>query len=148
MPKRVLIIGILFCLVGTLTIWDIILDFIKWFPNPIKFKEIYLSSGYLGAFLLPIGIGLLRQKPASQKWAKWLLILIGCLNFLPYIILAITAPKDTYTIHFFNQAIVLDSSLVFILIAGVLPLCIIGVIFWLLHSSKTTSYLNSFNHSR
>ena len=69
MPKRILIIGLFFCVGGILAIWDVV-------------SAVFQSSLYLnfGVFLLPVGIGLLRGKPSSQWWARFWIIIgyLGC----------------------------------------------------------------------
>ncbi len=77
MPKRVLIIGLLFVLGGVLAIWSII--------EAAMHNRISLN---FGVFLLPVGIGLLRGRASSQWWARFWIILgyitlvaLGCLVF-------------------------------------------------------------------
>jgi len=59
MPIRVLIIGLLFCLAGASSLFDVL-------------SGLFASSFNLnfGVFMLPVGIGLLRGKPSSLRWAK------------------------------------------------------------------------------
>jgi hypothetical protein len=69
MPKRVLAIGLLFCLAGLGAAWDVLHG---------------LSSGKINlnfaVCLLPVGIGLLRGKARSCWWARFWIILgyISC----------------------------------------------------------------------
>lgn len=73
MPKRVLIIGLLFCLGGILAIWEIISALLE--------GRLYLN---FSVFLLPVGIGLLRGRARSQWWARvWI--------FLGYLVCALLA---------------------------------------------------------
>ena len=69
MPKRILLIGLLFCVGGILAIWDVVTSLCR--------SCLDLNFGVL---LLPVGIGLLRGKPSSQWWARFWIILgyIGC----------------------------------------------------------------------
>jgi uncharacterized membrane protein (DUF485 family) len=64
MPKRVLVIGLLFCLGGVCAIWDVLSALFRSCLN--------LNFAVL---LLPVGIGLLRGKPSSQWWARFWIIL-------------------------------------------------------------------------
>ena len=64
MPKRVLVIGLLFCLGGISSIWDMLSDL---FQSRLSFD--------FGVLLLPVGIGLLRGKQSSQWWARFWIIL-------------------------------------------------------------------------
>lgn len=63
MPKRVLIIGLLFCLSGILAIWDVL--------SGICQNRLSLNFAVL---LLPVGIGLLRGRQRSQWWARFCII--------------------------------------------------------------------------
>jgi hypothetical protein len=65
MPKRVLIIGLQFCLGGLSAIWDMLFGL---FHSRIGFN--------FGELLLPVGIGLLRGKPTSKWWAG----IVNCLT--------------------------------------------------------------------
>ncbi len=69
MPKRIIVIGLLFCLAGVLAIWDVVSDLSR--------SRINLNFAVL---LLPVGIGLLRGKASSQWWARFWIILgyIAC----------------------------------------------------------------------
>jgi len=64
MPKRVFIIGLLFCLGGILAIWEVLSGLFQSCLN--------LNFAVL---LLPVGIGLLRGKQGSQWWARFWIIL-------------------------------------------------------------------------
>jgi len=69
MPKRIFIIGILFCLGGVLAIWEVVSDLFR--------SHINLNFAVL---LLPVGIGILKGKKSSQWWGRFWIILgyIGC----------------------------------------------------------------------
>jgi len=64
MPKRVLIIGLLFVISGMLSVWSMI--------EAATHSRIYLNFGVL---LLPVGVGLLRGRVSSQWWARFWIIL-------------------------------------------------------------------------
>lgn len=73
MPKRILIIGILFCLAGVSAIWDIIFNL----------SQSHLNLN-LAVFTLPVGIGLLRGRANSRWWARFWIVLgyIACGLFI------------------------------------------------------------------
>jgi hypothetical protein len=82
MPKRVLIIGLLFMLFGALAIWTVIEAALR--------NRIYLN---FGVFLFPVGIGLLRGKISSRWWARmW--IILGYLGIGLMIVLALASPQS------------------------------------------------------
>lgn len=64
MPKRILLIGVLFCLGGLSAIWDVLSGL----------SESRLNLNF-AVFLLPVGIGLLRGKRRSLGWARFWIIL-------------------------------------------------------------------------
>ncbi len=88
MPKRILIIGLLFCLGGICAIWDVLSDLFQ--------SRLNLNFGVL---LLPVGIGLLSGKQSSQWWARFWIILgyIGC-GLL--VILVILSPESAHATRF------------------------------------------------
>ena len=69
MPKRILIIGILFCLGGALAILEVVSDLFR--------SHVNLNFAVL---LLPVGIGILKGKKSSQWWGRFWIILgyIAC----------------------------------------------------------------------
>jgi hypothetical protein len=69
MPKRVIIIGLLFCLAGGSAIWNVISGF---FHSELRWN--------FGVLMLPVGIGLLRGRQQSQWWARFWIVLgyAGC----------------------------------------------------------------------
>lgn len=69
MPKRILIIGILFCFAGVFALWDII--------SGLTRSHLNLN---FAVFTLPVGIGLLRGRAKSRRWARFWIILgyIAC----------------------------------------------------------------------
>ena len=71
-PRRILLIGIVYCLAGLLAAWDIITGAF----------ESRLSLNFM-VLLLPVGYGLLRGKSRSRWWARfWLILGYGfCLLF-------------------------------------------------------------------
>lgn len=71
MPKRILITGILFCLLGLLSAYAL-------------GEEIAgAGSGIaLTVLLFPVGIGILRGKPSSYVWARIWLYLLGIVSLI------------------------------------------------------------------
>ena len=63
-PKRILFVGVVFCLGGFLAVWDVITNLID--------LSIHIN---FGLFLLPVGIGLLRGELHSRWWARFWIIL-------------------------------------------------------------------------
>jgi cellulose synthase/poly-beta-1,6-N-acetylglucosamine synthase-like glycosyltransferase len=64
MPKRILIIGLVFCLGGIHATWEML--------SALMDSRIFLD---VGALMLPVGIGLLRGRARSRWWARvWILI--------------------------------------------------------------------------
>ena len=129
MPKRILIIGILFFLFGLPEIWHTISHSINSSP-----KRLMLSSNLL--FTLPpliVGIGLILGKTWSQKWANGLIILgyLGCL-------LMIIFPTAS-TVRLSGDQ---DLTGVSALLAKVLLISILALIHWLLYTHKSDEYFN------
>lgn len=59
MPKRLAVIGILFCIAGVLAIWNVI----------VAFAHQSLSFNFV-VLLLPVGIGLLYGRMWARRWAN------------------------------------------------------------------------------
>lgn len=91
MPKRILIIGVLFCISGLLAIWDIISALLE--------SRIFLN---FGVFTLPVGIGLLKGKASSRRWAS-LWIILGYLGSLAFAFLALDSPGNI-NLNFFGTS--------------------------------------------
>ncbi len=88
MPKRVLVIGLLFCLGGILAIWDVLSGLF----------DSRLSINF-AVLLLPVGIGLLRGKPSSQWWARFWIIL-GYILCGSLIIFVMLSPESAHATGF------------------------------------------------
>ena len=129
MPKRILIIGILFCLFGTFAIWDVLSDLPK--------SHINLN---FGVFSLPVGIGLLRGKASSQWWARFWIILgyIAC----GLAIVVATLNPDSAKATFFGESL---------RGAAALPLCfamviVAAAIFYAIHRLLYSEPANAYFH--
>ena len=70
MPKRILIIGILFCSGGAFAIWEVVSDLFR--------SHINLNFAVL---MLPVGVGIMKGKKSSQWWGRFWIILgyLGCI---------------------------------------------------------------------
>jgi hypothetical protein len=89
MPKRVLIIGLLFFIVGLLSIWEVLGSFLT--------RRIHLD---LEVFCLPIGFGLLSGKPSARNIASiW--IILSYIFCILAVILIIFLPHHA-VLHFFS----------------------------------------------
>lgn len=81
MPKRVLILGLLFCFAGLWYVWSTI--------EAAMNKRIFLNFGVL---LIPVGIGLLRGRASSQRWARFWIILLEIV-LLVVVCISVAEPK-------------------------------------------------------
>lgn len=61
MPRRLLVIGGIYCLIGGIALVGMIFDMVR--NGGIQTN--------VAAFMLPVGIGLLRAKPSSRRWATF-----------------------------------------------------------------------------
>jgi hypothetical protein len=63
-PIRILIIGLFFCLMGVISLWETIVALFS--------SRLFIN---LGIFMIPVGLGLLRGQRASLWWARfWIII--------------------------------------------------------------------------
>lgn len=64
MPRRILIIGLLFCFGGLHAIWQMV--------SALMEVRLFLNFSVL---MLPVGIGLLRGRASSRRWARvWIIL--------------------------------------------------------------------------
>ncbi len=91
MPKRILIIGLAFCLGGGLAIWEVISALFR--------SRINLNFAVL---LLPVGIGLIRGRSRSRCWASFWIVLayIGCALLIG---VAVVSPKNVSSSWFGHE---------------------------------------------
>lgn len=126
MPKRVLLIGILFCLGGVLAIWDVVSD---------------LSRGHidinLAVFLLPVGIGLLKGKRTSQWWARLWVIL----GYVACFLLATASPENV-TASWFGREMKGDAAVPYVVSVAVAFALALLVIHRLLYSEKAMAFFS------
>ena len=128
MPKRILVLGILFCISGAVNIYDIISAAIA--------GKVYLA---FGALMLPVGIGLLRGKASSQWWARLWMILLGyCLSAV-LVALCIFSPANAQ-VHFFKASLTGKEAILYTLAfaAAISGLAYGGI--RLLYSEKASAF--------
>lgn len=127
LPKRVLLVGLLFCLGGAFAIWDIVEDLTR---STINFN--------LSVLLLPVGIGLLRGKTSSLGWAKFWIVL-GWLVCGLGIVLVFIFPQKAYVTWFDNK---IQGPEAVPLVVGVALAVILAllVMYILLASDKSKAY--------
>lgn len=127
MPNRILVIGLIYCLCGMLAIWSIIEGF---FNNSLNFN--------FSACMLLVGIGLLKGRRSSLKWARiW--VGLGYLLSAIVVVVLFLKPYSAYVNLFSLQlkgADAIPYAIVFILlfIAG------LAVVDKLLRSPKARAY--------
>ena len=128
MPKRVLIIGLLFVIFGVLALWSII--------EAATHSRINLNFGVL---LLPVGVGLLRGRASSQWWARFWIIL-GYIVLVLLIGLVIAYPQNA-KFSWFGSVIRGSRSIPYALVFS--ALCGVGLYIChrLLYSKKASDYL-------
>ena len=129
MPKRILILGILYILFGVLAIVEMIM---KMRPP----QHIHIA---FHIFLLPVGIGLLRGKSSSLKWAKiWV--------FIGYFICAVAAvmaclKAELCQVTFNNRVIISGiAALPYVMLVIIVSVGILRLIHKLLDSEKSRAY--------
>jgi len=129
MPKRIIIVGILFCLGGALAIWEVLSGLFQ--------SHIYLN---FAVFLLPVGIGLLRGKLRSQWWARFWIIL-GYIFCVILVVLAIVSPRNAHA-SWFGREIAGSQAIPYILLFSALLAVSLVVMHRLLYSEKAVAYFN------
>jgi hypothetical protein len=130
MPKRVLVIGMLFCVGGILAIWDVVASLLN--------GDINLNFGVL---LLPVGIGLLRGRPSSQWWARFWIILgyIGCGLLVAAVIVW---PEAAYATWFDSQ-LRGPAAVPYVVGMAMLSAVLLVVMHKLLYSEKANEFFRS-----
>jgi len=61
MPKRLVVIGGTYCLLGCLSVVDMLIGALRGAGLDLQ----------LSLFLLPVGLGLLKARPSSRRWATF-----------------------------------------------------------------------------
>ena len=129
MPKRIFIIGVLFCLSGVLAIWDVLADILQ--------SHINLN---FAVFLLPVGIGLLRGSLRSQWWARFWIIL-GYILCVVLVEMVIVSPGSSHVI-WFGREIRGSSAVPYDLLFITLNAALLYVLHRLLYSEKAIAYFS------
>lgn len=127
MPKRILLIGLLFCLGGIGAIWDVFADL---FVSRINVN--------FAVLLLPVGVGLLRGNRSSQWWARFWIILGYFLCGL-LLVLALVSPGAAYA-TWFQREIRGPEAVPYVIMLGILFLVLLAAMHALLYSEKASSY--------
>jgi serine/threonine protein kinase len=127
MPKRIIIIGILFCLGGFSAIWDVLSDIFR--------SHINLN---FAVFLLPVGIGLLRGKPRSQWWARFWIIL-GYILCALSVVVVIVSPENAHA-SWFDSEIRGSAAIPYVLLMLALLAVALIAVHKLLYSEKAQIY--------
>lgn len=130
MPKRVLIIGALFCLAGVVAIWEVIEALFR--------SNINLNFAVL---LLPVGIGLLRGRKRSQWWARFWIIL-GYVFCAGIALLGIIAPGNAHA-KIFNREIYGVDALPYLFAVAVLVAIFLFIIHRLLYSQRAEDFFQN-----
>ena len=129
MPKRILIIGLAFCLGGGLAIWDVLSDLFR--------SHFNLNFAVL---LLPVGIGLLRGKSSSRWWARFWIILgyIGCAILIGA---AIFAPSNVNA-SWFDRELSGSEAVPYVIGGSIFFALLFYLIHRLLYSPKADEHFN------
>lgn len=130
-PKRILILGILFILAGILAVWEVVSDLMNSHLN-LNFA----------VFLLPVGIGLLKGKRSSRSWAKFWIIL-GYLLCGLLSVLAMVAPGNAHA-YWPGHEVRGPAAVPYVLLFAALLALFLMVMQMLLRSDKANAY---FNHA-
>ena len=130
MPKRVLIIGLIFVLGGASAIWNILESAMN--------SRLTINAG---VFLLPIGIGLLRGRASSQWWARFWIIL-GYIAIIVLVCLVFAYPQNA-KVTWFDVQIHGHSAIPYFLgLAALFVTCLV-LCHRLLYSPKACQYLSN-----
>jgi len=134
MPKRIIIIGILFCLGGFLAIWEVLSDLFR--------SHINLN---FAVFMLPVGIGLLRGKPRSQWWARFWIIL-GYILCALLVMIVILSPGNAHA-SWLGREIRGSGAIPYVLLVSALLAVALIAMHKLLYSEKAKVYFNRTSES-
>lgn len=127
MPKRILIIGLLFCLSGILAIWEILSGLME--------SHVNLNFSVL---MLPVGIGLLRGRETSRKWAiAW--IYLGY-AFCALLVLLSLSGSGVAKFSLFGMDLTGASAVPYIVIASIVMAIGFRIIHKLLNSPKAREW--------
>lgn len=129
MPKRILILGLLFLLGGLSALWSIIEAGME--------GRIYLNFAVL---TLPVGIGLLCGSPAAQWWARFCIVL-GYLLVAALACLSLAYPQNARAV-WFGTEMVGKSAVPYCLLVSALGAVGLGICHRLLYSAKACAYFS------
>jgi hypothetical protein len=130
MPKRILLIGLLFVLGGVFSIWSII--------EAAMHNRIHLNFGVL---MLPTGIGLLRGRASSQWWARFW-ILLGYLALLAMVCMVLAYPESAKA-SWFGTQIRGGKAIPYVLAIAALVGVALRILHRLLYSPKASAFLSN-----
>jgi hypothetical protein len=127
MPKRILILGLLYCLSGVLAIWSIIEGL---FNDSLSIN--------ISALMLPVGMGLLRGRRSSLKWARvW--VGIGYLSVAVGFVLLVIYPHRA-SVHLFDFRATGDQAVPYVIAMLVIFIVVLAGVGKLLRSQKSRAY--------
>ena len=129
MPKRILIIGLLFCLGGFLAICKVLAEL----------SQSHLNLNF-AVFMLPVGIGLLRGKLRSQKWAGFWIIL-GYIFCALLVVLVMVSPGNAHA-SWFGTELRGSRAIPYVLLMSVVFAVALNAMHKLLYSAKAKAYFN------
>ena len=127
MPKRIIIIGLLFCLGGLFAIWDVV--------SGLFHDRLSINFAVL---LLPVGIGLLRGKSRSQWWARFWIIL-GYITCAALVILPILSPRSVHA-EWFDTKLHGPEAVPYVIGIGLVSAVLLFILHKLLYSEKANRF--------
>ncbi len=130
MPKRILIIGLIFCFGGASAIWDVISDLSR--------SHINLNFAVL---LLPVGVGLLRGRSRSQWWARFWIIL-GYIVCAVLIGAAVISPQNV-SASWYDRDLRGPEAVPYVIAGSICLALLLYFVHRLLYSPRADAYFNS-----
>lgn len=127
MPKRVFIIGLLFCVAGAWAIYEIV--------HGLFHDHLYVN---LSAFMLPVGIGLFKGKVSSRWWAR-LWIILGYVLCAALMVMSLVKPSWAAA-EWFGRKLSGSAAVPYVWGFSVGLLVILVVLHRLLYSAKADLY--------
>lgn len=135
MPKRILIIGLMFCIGGGLAIWEVVSDLLR---SHLNFN--------FAVLLLPVGIGLLRGRSTSRWWARFWIVL-GYFGCALLIVAAIVSPGNVNA-SWFDRKISGAEAVPYVIVGSVLFGLLLCFVHRLLYSPKASAFFNPISETR
>ena len=133
MPKRILVIGMLFSFLGLISVMNI--------TSGLLNSQLYKDPFVL---LLPIGLGIIKR----QLWAQWcarFCIILGYILCSAFTVMAISSPKNgAFTFGWFGRSYTFAGyeGTFFLVLLIVLLLVSLGLMHKLLYSEKAKDYFH------